>query len=81
MPWAEGEEKRHREGLLRARDLASVNLRAATSPHAIALLWMIVETSTARAFASATVDDLAEVRRQCLRLAQCASFAEREAVR
>ena len=45
LPWVEGDEKRHREGLLRARDLASSNLRAASSPHASALLWMIVETT------------------------------------
>jgi hypothetical protein len=81
VPWAEGEEKRHREGLLRARDLASSNLRAASSRHAIELLWQVIETATAWAYVGATVDELADARKQCIRLAQCAGFAEREPVR
>ena len=39
---------------------------------------MIVETATAWAFASATEDELRGARAQCLRLFQCAAFADRE---
>ena len=81
LPWATEEEKNHRERLLRARELASSNLRVARSPHAISLLWMVVETVTAWAYASASVADLIDARRQCMRLARAASFAEREPVR
>lgn len=80
-PCATRREKEHRQGILLLRDRASASLRAASAPHSIALLWMIVETATAWAYAGATAEELGLARLQCLRLAQCASFAEKEPVR
>ncbi len=72
-------ERQARERLLRARDYASAAIQRGLPRDAQELHWMIVELATRWAFAAASVERLTEVRNQCLRLAMCADFFEREA--
>ena len=81
MPWTGEEERAARNALLKARDVASSRVTIARSADARTLLWLLVTTASEWAFApSATIAELADARRQCIRLLQGASFAERQEV-
>ena len=78
-PGCTPDERRLRERLLKARDIAGNRVRNAATAHGRALLWMVVETATTWVYALAPLDELEAACRQCVRLIQCAGFAELEA--
>ena len=69
-------EREARRRLMIARDLASAKLPHMPPGHAQTLLWLVVETATASAFAPAPLEELEAALRYCTRLLLCARWAE-----
>jgi hypothetical protein len=78
LPGCPEDERKLRERLLRAREFATSKVVYLRSTNARILTWMLLETVSSHLYASASQDDLRDVLDQCLRLAMCADFFERQ---
>jgi hypothetical protein len=78
IPGCDHDERKLRNRLLRARDIATSRVCNLENADARELYWMAIRTVTEWVYRPAKPDELQDALNHCTRLFMCAGFAERE---
>ncbi len=77
IPGCSDDERRLRERLLKAREIATSRVVGLRSSNARILLWLLLETVTDHLYAACSQEQLRDAADHCVRLFMCATHAER----